>query len=80
VPNTTLYVAVTAYDAQGNESDFSNEVTYKVPNKQRKITIKVLTSSNLFSAWILDTNYPIVTVTNIMTNKFLKFDIVEEIN
>ena len=28
-PNTTYYIAVTAYDANQNESDFSEEIIYK---------------------------------------------------
>jgi len=31
---TTYYFAATAYDTQQNESDFSNEVSYKIPNNK----------------------------------------------
>lgn len=42
-PGMTYYFAVTATDSSGNESDFSNEITYLVPGSALPPTISAIT-------------------------------------
>ncbi len=42
----TYYIAVTAYDTSGNESDYSNEVSAYVPAQQTTPTISLLSPQN----------------------------------
>lgn len=65
-PPATVFVAATAYDASGSESDFSNEVRASLLTaSNRLVTLTVLSNSVLNgNGWVRDARWPSVTLTN----------------
>jgi len=64
---SNYFFAVTAYDSRGLESDYSNELAYRVPTPKSNylsVGVRVLTATNVLGPWTLWTNLPVYTATN----------------
>lgn len=71
---TTYWFTVTAYDAYGVESPYSNEVSYSpVQKTNRMVQIQPLTGPTLTGPWATNAAWPAVQVLNPSTNLFYKF-------
>jgi len=70
VQGTNYFFAVTAYDSSGLESDYSNEMSYRlpmsVPPKTNYLTVgvQVFTSGSVLGPWVLLTNLTLLQQTN----------------
>lgn len=67
VQGTNYFFAVTAYDTSGLESDYSNELAYRVPAPKSNyltVGVRVLTAGSLLGPWALLTNVAVLSQTN----------------
>ena len=62
----TYYFAATAFETNGLESTYSDEVSYTIPQPATNvlITITLLTSSNLSGPWAPSVSIPPIDITN----------------
>ena len=72
---TTYYFAATCYDLAGLESDFSTEISYSKagPGTNRIYRITPQEATTAAGPWSAVTNWPALTLTNPVGNRFFKF-------
>lgn len=68
----TNYYVVTAFDNQGLESDYSNEVSYTVLYPVVDVAVRVWTGTNLNGPWAILTNVLLLSVTNPNSTRFYR--------